>query len=145
MPYNIVAIPGDGIGPEVVNAAREVINSVGLDIQWQEAPAGQTAVDRTGNALPDTTLDAIRNADATLKGPVATASGRGFRSVNVGVRQKLNLFANYRPARSLPGIERSCCSLSSTLEGAQSSLVTKAMSRTTSSPRPSVPNALSLS
>ena len=105
MTYNILSIPGDGIGPEVVNSAREVINSVGLDIQWQEAAAGQTAVDRLGNALPEATLEAIRKADATLKGPVATASGKGFRSVNVGVRQKLNLFANYRPARTLPGIE----------------------------------------
>ena len=105
MSYRITLIPGDGIGPEIVDAARQVIDASGLDMQWQQAPAGQSALDTTGNPLPDGTLEAVQSAHATLKGPTATPSGTGFRSVNVALRQKLELFANYRPARSLPGIK----------------------------------------
>ena len=104
MPYKIVTIPGDGIGPEVVAAAREVLSASGVDFEWSEAAAGQVALDELGDPLPPDTLEAIQAADATLKGPTATPSGTGFRSVNVALRQKLNLFANFRPARSLPGI-----------------------------------------
>ena len=105
MSYNIVTIPGDGIGPEVVKAAQSVIDAVDLEVNWQEAAAGQVALDELGDPLPEATLDAIRHADATLKGPTATPSGTGFRSVNVALRQQLHLFANFRPARSLPGIK----------------------------------------
>ena len=105
MPYNIVTIPGDGIGPEVVGAAQRVIDAAGVEVAWSEASAGQIALEELGDPLPEATLDAVRAADATLKGPTATPSGTGFRSVNVAMRQKLNLFANFRPARSLPGIE----------------------------------------
>jgi len=105
MAYSIVYVPGDGIGPEVVSSAREIIDACGLDIRWQEAAAGQSAYETLGNPLPPETLDAIRESDATLKGPTATAKGIGFRSVNVAMRQQLNLFANYRPARSLAGVK----------------------------------------
>jgi isocitrate dehydrogenase (NAD+) len=104
MPYRIVLIPGDGIGPEVTSAARRVVDATGLDIQWDEHLAGQTALDKTGAPLPEATLAAVRGASATLKGPTATPSGTGFRSVNVELRQKLQLYANYRPAKSLPGV-----------------------------------------
>jgi isocitrate dehydrogenase (NAD+) len=104
MSYRIVLIPGDGIGPEVTEAARRVVDAVGLDIEWQQFLAGQAALDQLGAPLPAETLAAVRSADATLKGPTATPSGTGFRSVNVELRQKLQLFANYRPARSLPGV-----------------------------------------
>jgi isocitrate dehydrogenase (NAD+) len=104
MPYRIVLIPGDGIGPEVTNAARRVVDAAGLDVTWEEHLAGQTALEKVGSPLPESTLDAVRAASATLKGPTATPSGTGFRSVNVELRQKLQLFANYRPARSLPGV-----------------------------------------
>lgn len=104
MAYKIVSVPGDGIGPEVVGAARQVIDATGLAIEWSEYPAGVGSYDATGDPLPQATLDAISAADATLKGPTATASGVGFRSVNVAMRQKLELYANYRPARSMPGI-----------------------------------------
>jgi isocitrate dehydrogenase (NAD+) len=103
--HSIVTIPGDGIGPEVVEAARQVICATGVDIHWSEAPAGQTALDELGDPLPTSTLEAVQNADATLKGPTATPKGIGFRSVNVALRQQLDLFANYRPARSLPGVK----------------------------------------
>ena len=104
MPYRIVLIPGDGIGPEVTAAARRVVDTTGLDIKWEEQLAGQSALDATGTPLPESTLTAVRSADATLKGPTATPSGTGFRSVNVELRQKLQLYANYRPAKSLPGV-----------------------------------------
>ncbi len=105
MTYSIVFIPGDGIGPEVVSATREVIDACGIDVQWQEQSAGVSAMETLGDPLPEETIEAVRTADATLKGPTATAKGSGFRSVNVALRQKLCLYANYRPARSLPGVK----------------------------------------
>jgi isocitrate dehydrogenase (NAD+) len=104
MAYRIVLIPGDGIGPEVTAAARRVVDALGLDIQWQSYLAGQAALDALGSPLPAETLAAVQSANATLKGPTATPSGTGFRSVNVELRQKLHLYANYRPARSMPGV-----------------------------------------
>jgi isocitrate dehydrogenase (NAD+) len=104
MSYRIVLIPGDGIGPEVTSAARRVVDAAGLDIQWEEHLAGQTALEKLGTPLPEATLAAVRGANASLKGPTATPSGTGFRSVNVELRQKLQLYANYRPAKSLPGV-----------------------------------------
>ncbi|MCA9258498.1 MAG: isocitrate/isopropylmalate dehydrogenase family protein [Planctomycetales bacterium] len=104
MSYRIAYIPGDGIGPEVVEAARRVLEAGGLQAEWTELAAGQSALEACGDPLPAETLAGVRAADATLKGPTATAKGSGFRSVNVALRQKLSLFANYRPARSLPGI-----------------------------------------
>lgn len=104
MAYSLVLIPGDGIGPEVCSSARKILDASGIAFHWQEVPAGQTAHEELGDPLPGETLDAVRAADATLKGPTATAKGSGFRSVNVALRQKLNLFANYRPARSMPGV-----------------------------------------
>ncbi|MEX2168780.1 MAG: isocitrate/isopropylmalate dehydrogenase family protein [Pirellulales bacterium] len=104
MPFNLVLIPGDGIGPEVTSAARRVIEATGLAIEWQVQHAGLSAIERAGVPLPVETLEAVRTAQATLKGPTATPSGVGHRSVNVELRQKLELYANYRPARSMAGI-----------------------------------------
>jgi isocitrate dehydrogenase (NAD+) len=104
MTYQIVLIPGDGIGPEVARATQRVLSATGLRIEWTTHLAGQTALDQLGSPLPPETLAAVKTAHATLKGPTATPSGTGFRSVNVEMRQKLHLFANYRPARSLPGV-----------------------------------------
>ncbi len=105
MSYRVVLIPGDGIGPEVCAATKAILDASGVAFEWQEALAGQSALDALGDPLPEATLTAVEQADATLKGPTATPKGVGFRSVNVGLRQKLNLFANYRPARSLPGVK----------------------------------------
>jgi len=102
--YNIVLIPGDGIGPEVTECTRRVVDATGVGIEWKTHLAGQSALDQLGHPLPPETLAAVQTAHATLKGPTATPSGTGFRSVNVEMRQKLHLFANYRPARSLPGV-----------------------------------------
>src|SRR3954464_12588555 len=104
MSYRITLVPGDGIGPEVTSAAQKVLAASGVAIEWHTVLAGQTALDKLGSPLPRETLDAIATANATLKGPTATPSGTGFRSVNVELRQKLNLYANYRPARSMPGV-----------------------------------------
>jgi isocitrate dehydrogenase (NAD+) len=104
MAYQVALIPGDGIGPEVTAAAQRVVEATGVAVEWQTVEAGQIALDQLGEPLPASTLDAVRNSAATLKGPTATPSGTGFRSVNVELRQRLQLFANYRPARSLPGV-----------------------------------------
>jgi isocitrate dehydrogenase (NAD+) len=104
--HTIVCIPGDGIGPEVMAATRRVLEAAGLSAAWVEVPAGATAVDQGfDNVLPDKTLDAIRTHKIALKGPVTTPVGRGFKSVNVQLRQKLNLYAAVRPVRTMPGVK----------------------------------------
>ena len=103
--HTIVLIPGDGIGPEVTGAARRVLEAAGLDVAWVEVPAGATAVEQGyDNVLPEATLAAIKQHKVALKGPVTTPVGRGFKSVNVQLRQKLNLYAAVRPVRSLGGV-----------------------------------------
>jgi isocitrate dehydrogenase (NAD+) len=104
MAYAVSLIPGDGIGAEVTAAARRVVEATGVAIEWRECDAGAQALARHGVPLPPATLDAIRETKVALKGPLATAIGMGFRSVNVELRQKLDLYANYRPARSITGI-----------------------------------------
>src|SRR6476660_686880 len=103
--HTIVLIPGDGIGPEVTGAARRVLEAAGLSVEWVELPAGATALDQGfDNVLPERTLAAIRAHKVALKGPVTTPVGKGFKSVNVQLRQKLNLYAAVRPVRSMPGV-----------------------------------------
>jgi isocitrate dehydrogenase (NAD+) len=103
--HTIVLIPGDGIGPEVTHATRRVLEAAGLDVAWVELPAGATAVEHGyTDVLPPETLAAIRLHKVALKGPVTTPVGKGFRSVNVQLRQALDLYAAVRPVRSLPGV-----------------------------------------
>jgi len=103
--HTIVLIPGDGIGPEVTCATCRVLEAAGLEVQWVELPAGATAVDHGySDVLPRETLDAIRTHKVALKGPVTTPVGKGFRSVNVQLRQALDLYAAVRPVRNLPGV-----------------------------------------
>lgn len=101
----VVMISGDGIGPEVMTATRHVLDAAGARIEWIEAHAGLGAVERFGNPLPDETLQLVQKHRVALKGPCTTPVGKGFRSINVRLRQELQLFASVRPARSLPGIE----------------------------------------
>lgn len=102
----VVLIPGDGIGPEVTKAARRVLDAAGFDAEWVTVPAGATAVEQGhDNVLPDITLEAIRQHKIALKGPVTTPVGKGFKSVNVQLRQKLGLYAAVRPVRSLAGVK----------------------------------------
>jgi isocitrate dehydrogenase (NAD+) len=103
--HTIVLIPGDGIGPDVTRATRRVLEAAGLDVQWVELPAGATAVEHGySDVLPAETLAAIRTHKVALKGPVTTPVGKGFRSVNVQLRQALDLYAAVRPVRNLPGV-----------------------------------------
>jgi len=102
--YNVTLIPGDGIGPEISEAARRVIDATGVDINWEVVEAGEAVIERYGTPLPEYVLDSIKENKVALKGPLTTPVGKGFRSVNVTLRQSLNLYANIRPARSLPGI-----------------------------------------
>jgi isocitrate dehydrogenase (NAD+) len=104
--HTIVLIPGDGIGPEVTGAAKRVIEAAGLNVEWVELLAGATAVEQgMDNVLPERTLAAIKAHKVALKGPVTTPVGKGFKSVNVQLRQKLNLYAAVRPVRSLAGVK----------------------------------------
>jgi isocitrate dehydrogenase (NAD+) len=102
--HRVVIIAGDGIGPEVAAATRAVLDATGVSIDWDERPAGAAALATHGALLPVETLDAIRDSRVALKGPITTPVGEGFRSVNVALRQDLDLFAAVRPARTLPGV-----------------------------------------
>ena len=97
-------IPGDGIGPEVAAAARRVVDATGVEIDWVVEDAGAAVIEREGTPLPDRVLDTIRECRTALKGPITTPVGTGFRSVNVALRQELDLFAAVRPARHFPGV-----------------------------------------
>jgi isocitrate dehydrogenase (NAD+) len=102
MSYRVTLIPGDGIGPEVVAASRRVIDATGVKIDWDEQQAGAETFVRVGQPLPPATLESIVANRVALKGPTATPSSGGFRSINVELRQKLDLYANFRPAKSIP-------------------------------------------
>jgi len=102
--FHITLIEGDGIGPEVMASAVKILDASGLDITWEKAVAGQRAVDKFGETVPEETIDSIKKTKVALKGPVTTPVGKGFRSANVSLRQKLNLNACVRPAINLPGI-----------------------------------------
>lgn len=98
-------IRGDGIGPEVTDATTRVIDALDLGIEWEPLPAGARSVDKYGDVLPHRTTDAIKQHKIALKGPVTTPIGMGFKSVNVQLRQRLNLYAAMRPVRNMPGIQ----------------------------------------
>src|SRR5713226_3600508 len=105
MSIHVTLIPGDGIGPEVVNLAVEAIEAAGARLLWERAAAGAGAVPTHGTPIPSETLDSIRRNRLALKGPLATPIGEGFRSVNVALRKEFDLYANVRPARSFAGVE----------------------------------------
>jgi isocitrate dehydrogenase (NAD+) len=104
MPHTITLIPGDGIGPEVTRAVVRIIDAAGVRVAWDQQDAGQAAVERSGDPLPTALIDSIRRNRVALKGPVTTPIGRGFTSVNVGLRKALDLYANLRPVFNLPGV-----------------------------------------
>lgn len=103
--HDIVLIPGDGIGPEITNAVTTILDEAGADINWIRWTAGLTAQEELGNPLPDETIEAINKYRIALKGPLTTPVGAGFRSVNVAMRKKFQLYSNIRPAKTLPHIE----------------------------------------
>lgn len=104
MSYRVTSIPGDGTGPELMAAAKTVLAATGVDIEWTDVEAGADVVEKYGTPLPQHVLDSVRDTKVALKGPVTTPVGSGFRSVNVALRKKLNLYANLRPALSIPGV-----------------------------------------
>ncbi|MBA4064044.1 MAG: isocitrate dehydrogenase [Isosphaera sp.] len=101
----IVLIEGDGIGPEVTGAACRVVAAAGVRIDWVKAPAGAQAAEQLGEPLPEQTLEMIRRYRVALKGPCTTPVGKGYRSINVRLRQGLDLYASVRPVRTLPGVK----------------------------------------
>ena len=105
MAHKITLILGDGIGPEVIRAACKCIEATGVKIDWEEAAAGQEAEEKYGQLLPESTLDSIKRNKIALKGPIITPIGEGFRSVNVALRQTLDLYACLRPAKSYSGVK----------------------------------------
>jgi isocitrate dehydrogenase (NAD+) len=103
--HTVTLIPGDGIGPEVAAAAVRVLDATGVDLEWQTEVAGASAVGEHGSPLPPRVIESIRRNRVSLKGPTETPVGTGFRSVNVALRKELDLYANLRPLRTLPGIK----------------------------------------
>ena len=104
MVYNVTLIPGDGIGPEVTEATRRVLEATGVAFQWDMAEAGADVIDKYGTPLPDSVLGSVRKNRVALKGPITTPVGSGFRSVNVTLRKKLDLYACVRPCKTYPGV-----------------------------------------
>jgi isocitrate dehydrogenase (NAD+) len=102
---SVVMIAGDGIGPEVMAATRQILAAAGARLEWIEAHAGLDAVEKFGDPLPEQTLELIRKHRVALKGPCTTPVGKGFRSINVRLRRELELFASIRPVQTLPGIK----------------------------------------
>lgn len=104
MAYRITLIPGDGTGPELVDATRRVLEATGVEFDWDIQEAGADVMDKYGTPLPEQVIDSVRSNKVALKGPITTPIGTGFRSVNVAIRKILDLYANVRPARSMEGI-----------------------------------------
>src|SRR6478736_5159379 len=104
MAHAITLIPGDGIGPEVTAAVVRILTAAGLSIDWERHDAGVIAFKRVGQSLPTPLLDSIKRTKVALKGPVTTPIAEGFTSVNVGLRKALDLYANLRPVKNLPGV-----------------------------------------
>ncbi|MGD0781028.1 MAG: isocitrate/isopropylmalate dehydrogenase family protein [Dehalococcoidales bacterium] len=103
MPYKITLIPGDGVGPEITEATRRVLEATGVKFSWELAYAGAEVMAKEGTPLPDSVLASIKKNKVALKGPVTTPIGTGFRSVNVALRKALDLYACVRPCKSYPG------------------------------------------
>jgi isocitrate dehydrogenase (NAD+) len=104
MTYRVTLIPGDGIGPEITEATRRVLEATGLPFEWDVQQAGMAVLEQTGEPLPDSVVESIRRNKVALKGPITTPVGKGFRSVNVGLRKALDLYANVRPCKTRPGV-----------------------------------------
>jgi isocitrate dehydrogenase (NAD+) len=105
MAHRVVLIPGDGTGPELTEATRRVLEATGAEFDWDVREAGADVMEQYGgNPLPDETLEAVREAGVALKGPITTPVGTGFRSVNVGLRKSLDLYAQVRPCKTYPGV-----------------------------------------
>lgn len=103
--HTITLIPGDGIGPEIVNAMKKVIKASGAEIKWEEVEAGAKVIEEYKTPIPDYVIDSIKKNKIAIKGPITTPIGKGFKSVNVTLRQSLDLYVNLRPVKSFKGIK----------------------------------------
>jgi isocitrate dehydrogenase (NAD+) len=103
--HKATLIPGDGIGPEVTDAAVKIIEAAGVKIEWEVVPAGIEVLEEYKTVIPDFAFESIKRNKVALKGPIGTPVGGGFKSVNVMIRKTLDLYANLRPVKSLPGIK----------------------------------------
>jgi isocitrate dehydrogenase (NAD+) len=101
----IAVLPGDGIGPEITDAVLTILQDTGFEAEWVSLDAGLPAIEKYGDAMPQSTIDAVREIGVALKGPTTTPSGGGHTSANVRLRKALDLFANVRPAKTLPGVK----------------------------------------
>ena len=107
MAHRVTLIPGDGIGPELTEATRRVLEATGVKFEWDVQDAGADVMaDHGGNPLPDETLASVRRNGVALKGPITTPIGEGFRSVNVRLRADLDLYAQVRPCKTYPACVR---------------------------------------
>ncbi|NLY03125.1 MAG: isocitrate/isopropylmalate dehydrogenase family protein [Rhodopirellula sp.] len=104
MAHDVTLIMGDGVGPELAEAARKCVDATGVAIRWDVQEAGIDVMERTGTPLPDATIESIRRTRCALKAPITTPVGTGFRSINVHLRQELGLYACVRPCKSYPGV-----------------------------------------
>src|SRR5829696_4235693 len=104
MKHTVTLIPGDGIGPEIVAATVRIIEASGIDVEWETHIMGSQALEKFGTTLPESTTDSIKRNRVALKGPLMTPVGKGFTSVNVGLRKALDLYANVRPIKALPNV-----------------------------------------
>ena len=104
MPYIVTLIPGDGVGPELAQATRRVLDASGVAIEWEIQDAGLAVMEKEGTPLPDRVLESVRRNKVALKGPITTPRGGGFRSVNVALRKALDLYACLRPCKLYPGV-----------------------------------------
>ena len=103
--YTVTLIPGDGIGPEVTDAMVKVVEASGAKINWEKVQAGEAVIEKYNTAIPDYVIDSIKKNKVAIKGPITTPVGKGFKSVNVTLRQKLDLYVNLRPIKSFKGIK----------------------------------------
>jgi isocitrate dehydrogenase (NAD+) len=104
LPYNITLIPGDGVGPEITEATKRVLEATGVKFNWEIGYAGAGVIEKYGTPLPDSVLASIKKNKVAIKGPVTTPIGTGFRSVNVALRKELDLYACVRPCKTYPGV-----------------------------------------
>src|SRR5438128_12187432 len=104
MVHAVTLIPGDGTGPEITEATRRVLEATGVRFDWDLRQAGLEVLGKYGTVLPDEVIESIRRTKVALKGPITTPVGKGFRSANVALRKKLDLYANLRPAKTYPGL-----------------------------------------
>src|SRR5438105_12233629 len=102
--HRVTLIPGDGTGPEIVEATRRAIEATGVGVEWDRQEIGVPAIAKFGTPFPPAALESIRRNKVGLKGPLTTELGKGFRSVNVALRKEFDLYANLRPAKTYPGV-----------------------------------------